>query len=131
MLCGHGMTSILPPSSVDLHGGGVPASLWRIMRYGSVHRVSIYVNTEAVRAAAGRLDSASEILTGANRNSVAAGEFDLGDLTPAVAAASKQVTGVLTVARAAADELGTNVRACAAVYESSDHKSAGIFHGLT
>ena len=92
--------------------------------------MTLHVDPAAVRRAwLHGADADSEFSTARRRTPDAAGT-DLAGVAGAVGDAASDLAGVLDVCRALVSEHSTNLEACLTTYETTDHASAGAFHGL-
>lgn len=90
----------------------------------------MHVNTDVLRTCASQLDSTRDGISHARSFAADVGDDQLGDLSSAMAAASKQMCGILDTVLAVQNEFVTGINTCADVFVRTDHKSAGTFREL-
>ena len=92
--------------------------------------MTLHVDPAAVRRAwLHGSDADSEFLSAKRRTSDAAGT-DLAGVAAVLSDAATDMAGVLDVCHALVSEHATNLEACLTAYATTDHNSAGTFHGL-
>ena len=90
----------------------------------------LHVDPDAVRRAWLHGVDADAEFTAARRRTSAASGTDLATVAAVVADAASDLAGVLDVCEALVAEHSTNLDACLTTYDTTDHTSAGAFHGL-
>jgi hypothetical protein len=97
---------------------------------GDEATMTLHVDPGAVRRAWLHAADADAEFDAARRRTPDAAGTDLAGVAAVVSDAAADLAGVLDVCRALISEHGTNLEACLTTYATTDHTSAGAFHGL-